>query len=156
MYRFEEEDLPKVYDAEEVRAYWDARPKEVATRALEVYLAFVPYVLKLVFWEYLIRGKIADHEGLQRKYGIRLREILTDLGPCFIKLGQALSIRYVRAGLFVKFDLKVTVFRRQARPRAHPVLKRTSAPLRRRPLLPHRGRHGRVGGRARSEGGDLL
>jgi len=30
---------------------------------------------------------------LQRRYASELRHILTTLGPCFIKLGQALSIR---------------------------------------------------------------
>ena len=89
----EEEELPKVYDAEKIKAYWDARPAAVVKRAVQVYLAFVPYLAKLFVWEYLIRGKIADHEGLQRKYAVRLRQLLTDLGPCFIKLGQAISIR---------------------------------------------------------------
>ena len=89
----EEEELPKVYDAKKIKAYWDARPKDVIQRAVEVYIAFVPYLLKLFVWEYLIRGKIADHEGLQRKYAVLLRQLLTDLGPCFIKLGQAISIR---------------------------------------------------------------
>ena len=89
----EEEELPKVYDAEKIKAYWDARPAAVVKRAVQVYLAFVPYLSKLFVWEYLIRGKIADHEGLQRKYAVRLRQLLTDLGPCFIKLGQAISIR---------------------------------------------------------------
>ena len=39
------------------------------------------------------RRKIFNHEGLQRKYAIQLREALTSLGPSFVKLGQALSIR---------------------------------------------------------------
>ena len=39
------------------------------------------------------RRKIFNHEGLQRKYAIQLREALTQLGPSFIKFGQALSIR---------------------------------------------------------------
>ena len=34
----------------------------------------VPYVTKVLVWEYLIRGKIKDHEGIQKKYAIRLRE----------------------------------------------------------------------------------
>ncbi len=34
-----------------------------------------------------------NHEGLQRKYAIELREALTKLGPSFVKFGQALSIR---------------------------------------------------------------
>ena len=39
------------------------------------------------------RRKIRDHEGLQRKYAVELRELLTRLGPSFIKFGQAVSIR---------------------------------------------------------------
>ena len=27
------------------------------------------------------------------RYAVKLREVLTELGPCFVKLGQALSIR---------------------------------------------------------------
>ena len=41
----------------------------------------------------MIRKKIRHHEGIQQKYAIQLRNILTNLGPCFIKFGQALSIR---------------------------------------------------------------
>ncbi len=29
--------------------------------------------MKLLVWEYLIRRKIRDHEGLQRKYAVELR-----------------------------------------------------------------------------------
>ena len=41
----------------------------------------------------IFRRKIRDHEGLQRRYAVELREMLTRLGPSFIKLGQAVSIR---------------------------------------------------------------
>merc|ERR1711892_1647354 len=51
------------------------------------------YFSRLLIWEHLIRRKIKDHEGLQKKYAVELREMLTRLGPCFIKLGQAVSIR---------------------------------------------------------------
>ena len=34
------------------------------------------------------RRKIREHEGLQRKYAVELREMLTRLGPSFIKFGQ--------------------------------------------------------------------
>jgi hypothetical protein len=30
-------------------------------------------LMKLLVWEYLIRRKIRDHEGLQRKYAVELR-----------------------------------------------------------------------------------
>ena len=45
------------------------------------------------FIHLIFRRKILTHEGLQRKYAIKLREALTELGPSFVKFGQALSIR---------------------------------------------------------------
>ena len=88
-----DESLPTEYNIPAIQAYWRKRPKEVILRMIEVTLAFAPYLLKITIWEYLIRKKIRHHEGIQRKYAIQLRNILTNLGPCFIKFGQALSIR---------------------------------------------------------------
>ena len=85
--------LPTEYNIPAIQAYWRKRPKEVILRMIEVSLAFAPYLWKITIWEYLIRKKIRHHEGIQRKYAIQLRNILTNLGPCFIKFGQALSIR---------------------------------------------------------------
>ncbi len=85
--------LPLRYDAQLVKRYWDRRPLRVFLRSCEVWWQFVPFLSKLVLWEVALRGKILRHEGLQRKYAVRLRQILTELGPCFVKLGQALSIR---------------------------------------------------------------
>ena len=33
------------------------------------------------------------HLSFCDRYAVKLREALTELGPCFVKLGQALSIR---------------------------------------------------------------
>ncbi|XP_023332395.1 uncharacterized protein LOC111704403 isoform X2 [Eurytemora carolleeae] len=97
IYKFENEDtidgLPLDYNIGRMKSYFKDRPGEIILRTLEIINKIVPYVAKVLVWEYLIRGKIQDHEGLQKKYAIRLREILTELGPCFIKLGQAISIR---------------------------------------------------------------
>jgi len=96
-YKYTSEDpdgsLPTEYNIPAIQAYWRRRPKEVILRMIEVALAFAPYLWKITIWEYLIRKKIRHHEGIQRKYAIQLRNILTNLGPCFIKFGQALSIR---------------------------------------------------------------
>merc|ERR1719336_2667969 len=73
--------------------FFNSRPLEVLGRTGEILSEVVPYLSKLFIFEYLIRRKIRDHEGLQKKYAVELREILTRLGPCFIKLGQAISIR---------------------------------------------------------------
>jgi len=100
VYKFQEnseieevDELPLVYDVAKIQAYWSKRPKEVIQRTAEILSILLPYVYKLLIWEYLIRKKIRDHPGLQKKYAIKLREILTELGPCFIKFGQAISIR---------------------------------------------------------------
>ena len=85
--------LPTEYDIPAIQKYWQKRPAEVVLRMTEVVFAFSPYIFKLFIWEYMIRRKIRKHEGLQHKYAVKLREILTALGPCFIKFGQALSIR---------------------------------------------------------------
>lgn len=89
----EEQSLPLVYDVDALNEFWSQRPGEVLGRAVHVVKVLGPYLAKLGVWEYLIRRKIRDHPGLQRKYAVKLREALTELGPCFVKLGQALSIR---------------------------------------------------------------
>merc|ERR1719340_105802 len=66
---------------------------EVMQRTFQILYETVPYFSRLLIWEHLIRRKIKTHEGLQKKYAVELREMLTRLGPCFIKLGQAVSIR---------------------------------------------------------------
>jgi len=97
LYQFESEKtgvpLPLTYDVEGMNLFFDERPGEVTRRAVTILCRLVPYATRLFVWEYLIRRKIRDHEGLQTKYAIELREMLTELGPCFIKLGQAVSIR---------------------------------------------------------------
>ena len=57
--------LSLVYDAEMLQKFWQKRPLEIFKRSLEIIQIVLPYVSKLLFWEILIRGKIADHEGLQ-------------------------------------------------------------------------------------------
>jgi len=85
--------LPREYSALQVEEFFKARPLEVAARTWEILAAVVPYLARFLVWEHLIRRKIKHHEGLQKKYAVELRELLTSLGPCFIKLGQAVSIR---------------------------------------------------------------
>ena len=89
----EDDTLPLVYNAKRIEKYFKEKPLEVLLRTGEIIGVLGPYVWKLLVWEYFIRQKIRDNEGLQKKYAIKLRECLTNLGPCFIKLGQALSIR---------------------------------------------------------------
>ena len=93
IYKFQEEidELPLVYDVAQINEFWQKRTFEVIRRTAEIVSVLGPYFCKLVIWEYLIRQKIREHEGLQKKYAIKLREILTDLGVtckiiCFLRL----------------------------------------------------------------------
>jgi len=88
-----EDKLPLDYNVLKMQNYFNNRPIEVTGRALEIMSDVIPYFTRLLIWEHLIRRKIKNHEGLQKKYAVQLREMLTRLGPCFIKLGQAVSIR---------------------------------------------------------------
>ena len=89
----EEAQLPLDYNVPAMDRFFVARPGEVTRRTGQIMTELLPYCCRLFIWEYLIRGKIREHEGLQRKYAVQLRELLTRLGPCFIKFGQAVSIR---------------------------------------------------------------
>merc|ERR1712241_695571 len=96
LYNFEnttDYDLPMDYNINAMQHYFNNRPLEVMKRTFEILHETIPYFSRLFIWEHLIRRKIKNHEGLQKKYAVELREILTRLGPCFIKLGQAVSIR---------------------------------------------------------------
>jgi len=100
VYKFQEleindktDELPLEYDVEKIVTYWSKRPTEVIKRTAEILSIIIPYFHKVIIWEYFIRRKIRDHPGLQKKYAVELRNILTKLGPCFIKFGQAMSIR---------------------------------------------------------------
>ena len=72
--------LPLEYDVEKIISYWSKRTPEVIKRTAEILSILLPYFHKVVIWEYLIRGKIQDHPGLQKKYAVELRRILTELG----------------------------------------------------------------------------
>jgi len=96
IYEFEntaDYDLPMDYNIQAMQHYFNSRPLEIMQRTFGILSEIVPYFSRLFIWEHLIRRKIKTHEGLQKKYAVELREMLTRLGPCFIKLGQAVSIR---------------------------------------------------------------
>ncbi|CAA3005047.1 unusual kinase [Olea europaea subsp. europaea] len=80
--------LPLVYDPDIIAAYWGKRPRAVATRIVQL-LSVAGGFLSRLAWD-LINNKIKENEVAQ---AIELREIVTSLGPAYIKLGQALSIR---------------------------------------------------------------
>uniref|UniRef100_A0A804ITT8 ABC1 atypical kinase-like domain-containing protein n=1 Tax=Musa acuminata subsp. malaccensis TaxID=214687 RepID=A0A804ITT8_MUSAM len=82
------EALPLVYDPDIIASYWGKRPRAISTRIIQL-LSVAGGFLSHLAWD-LINKKIAENEVAR---AIELREIVTSLGPAYIKLGQALSIR---------------------------------------------------------------
>ncbi|KAJ0966568.1 hypothetical protein J5N97_023485 [Dioscorea zingiberensis] len=82
------EALPLVYDPDIISAYWGKRPRAVATRIVQLLSVAGGFLSHLA--TDLIKKKIKENEVAR---AIELREIVTSLGPAYIKLGQALSIR---------------------------------------------------------------
>ncbi|XP_043706526.1 uncharacterized protein sll0005-like [Telopea speciosissima] len=82
------ESLPSVYDPVTISSYWGKRPRAVATRIVQL-LSVAGGFLSRIAWD-VINKKVKENEVAR---AIELREIVTSLGPAYIKLGQALSIR---------------------------------------------------------------
>jgi len=77
-----------VYNPEDAAEYFEARPWQVAVRAAELAGATVGFTSKLL-WDAVL-GQLAANEASR---AAELTALITELGPTFIKIGQALSIR---------------------------------------------------------------
>eukprot|EP00252_Welwitschia_mirabilis_P024546 TRINITY_DN7324_c0_g1_i1.p1 TRINITY_DN7324_c0_g1~~TRINITY_DN7324_c0_g1_i1.p1 ORF type:complete len:797 (+),score=157.28 TRINITY_DN7324_c0_g1_i1:88-2478(+) len=84
----DEETLPLVYDPAVISAYWGKRPQAVLTRIIQLLSVAGSFISHLA-WD-ILNNKLKENEVAR---AIELREIVTSLGPAYIKLGQALSIR---------------------------------------------------------------
>ena len=84
----EDDRLPLYYDPELIAAYWRRRPAAVAQRIVQLLSIAGGFITGVV--SDIARG---ETEKNSVKRAIQLREIVTSLGPAYIKLGQALSIR---------------------------------------------------------------
>ncbi|MCO5548972.1 hypothetical protein L7F22_002436 [Adiantum nelumboides] len=80
--------LPLVYNPETIAAYWRKRPGAVITRIVQL-LSVAGGFLSGIASDILSK-KLKENEVAR---AIELRDIVTSLGPAYIKLGQALSIR---------------------------------------------------------------
>lgn len=80
--------LPLTYDPEQINAFWSRRPVAVCTRILQLLSVTSGFLTSLAFDA--VRGNFKANEV---KRAIEIRNIVTSLGPAYIKLGQALSIR---------------------------------------------------------------
>ena len=80
--------LPTVYNPVRLEAYFSKRPGAVFTRVWQVLYASSSFLFGVLF-DY-VTGSTDDVEV---KRAAQLRNTIVSLGPFFIKLGQALSIR---------------------------------------------------------------
>lgn len=76
------------YNPERIYNYYRQRPLRVIGRMLGILIPFANFGLNL-WWDKL-RNKSQKNQG---KRAVQLREMLTKLGPTYIKIGQALSTR---------------------------------------------------------------
>ncbi len=76
------------YNPDTIAAYYKQRPFAVLARVFQVLLPFLFYAL--TWWW---RSKTGNTEEQQQRQAVQLREMLTQLGPAYIKVGQALSTR---------------------------------------------------------------
>jgi len=79
---------PRRYDANKIKQYYRHRPWQSIWRALKIIFFFAGFIFSLKWDEWLQQ---AEENKLKR--AAQLREVLTRLGPTFIKVGQALSTR---------------------------------------------------------------
>jgi len=78
----------KQYNPDAIAHYYRHRPWLAAVRLLRIIWYFAGFIISLKWDEW--QNKVAENQG---KRAIQLREMLTQLGPTFIKVGQALSTR---------------------------------------------------------------
>jgi hypothetical protein len=80
--------LPLQYDPIILQAYFSSRPGAVAQRTWQLMTSFGGFMLR-------VAGDVLAKRVKEREVerAAELREIISSLGPFFIKLGQALSIR---------------------------------------------------------------
>lgn len=81
------EEVPH-YDPEVISSYYRRRPLQIGGRILTIFWTFFGFVLS-IWWDRQT-GRVEEN---QPKRATKLREILTHLGPAYIKVGQALSTR---------------------------------------------------------------
>jgi predicted unusual protein kinase regulating ubiquinone biosynthesis (AarF/ABC1/UbiB family) len=76
------------YDAAVIARVFRWQPWRPAARAVRIFLAFLGFVLGLQ-----LDAVMGREAGSQQQRAEQIRKILTQLGPTFIKVGQALSTR---------------------------------------------------------------
>ena len=80
--------LPKQYDVPKIAAYYESNPRLVLARTTEIVLLAKDFLFGLLS-DYQ-KGILKTNQPIR---AIQFTELITTLGPTFIKVGQALSIR---------------------------------------------------------------
>ncbi|UJL32575.1 AarF/ABC1/UbiB kinase family protein [Cylindrospermopsis raciborskii Cr2010] len=78
----------KQYNPEAIASYYRYRPWLALARLLRILFSFAVFIFSLQWDEW--RNQVEQNRG---KRATQLRKLLTNLGPTFIKVGQALSTR---------------------------------------------------------------
>lgn len=76
------------YDPDAIAAYYSKRPIQVGWRFLSIVFPFVGFYLQL--W---LDRRLGQSQRASQRRAQQLRKLLTNLGPAYIKIGQALSTR---------------------------------------------------------------
>jgi len=85
--------LPRSYEWDTINSYWSTRPIATIKRFGHIAYELSPLAAGYVKDFVLRTPTAAERDALQIKHAAHLREALTNLGPCFVKAGQQLSIR---------------------------------------------------------------
>lgn len=83
-----EDMLPLVYDPSRLEAYFSRRPDAILTRTWQIFSTSSSFLGSV-----LIDLILGNTEDMEVRRAAELRNTIVSLGPFFIKLGQALSIR---------------------------------------------------------------
>jgi aarF domain-containing kinase len=83
--------LPFDYDPQALKVFFSSRPTAVLTRVLQLMTVSAGFLVNVLGDQLFQRGKTNANLEVQR--AAELRDLITSLGPFFIKIGQALSIR---------------------------------------------------------------
>lgn len=79
---------PERYDIQAIANYYKNKPLLVWARCLAIFVPML-WFIAVLYWD-RFTGKLSKNAP---KRAVQIRELLTKLGPAFIKIGQALSTR---------------------------------------------------------------
>ena len=85
-----ENKLPRTYDAKAIANFWSEHNSIVACRIFSITTTVIPFLIRA--GTSILLTKQWEKEK-QSEWGVELRDMLSKLGPTFIKFGQMLSIR---------------------------------------------------------------